>query len=229
MVIYLKKLKDTNNYIMSAYILIYTDGSCLKNPGPGGWAYYIDAYDGKTGSGNKEMTTNNEMELTACCNALKFLDAQDYISCTLEKDSFEDIDIYIYTDSQYVQKGASSWMYQWSKNGWKTKTGETIKNKELWKTLFELSERFRNERSEFSGITWEWVKAHTGNSDTHSQYNDMVDKMAREEASKVTSNKQLEVPEVPVAVEEITEWKTRALQAEKELDELKNVLKKLAK
>ena len=191
-------------------ITVYTDGSCLKNPGPGGWAYYIPSLD-VSESGNKGSTTNNEMELTACCRVLRFLSSH--------QDPIE-----IYTDSQYVQKGASTWMYQWSKNGWKTKSGEPIKNKELWQLLFELSS---------DSVTWIWVKAHTGNSDKHSEYNDIVDKMARDQASKVvpeaTQATETETVQATQATQEDTDWKTRALQAEKELSELKKILKKLAK
>ena len=137
-------------------IKIYTDGSCLNNPGKGGWAAIIN--DNGTImriSGNQKDTTNNKMELAAPINALKKINNKDKIE--------------IYTDSKYVKLGITEWIHKWSKNNWQTSKKENVKNKELWIELFELSKSFE--------INWIWVKAHAGN-----LLNEEVDLMAKKAA-----------------------------------------------
>ena len=137
-------------------IKIYTDGSCLKNPGNGGWAAIInDDGDIKKVSGNAKNTTNNRMELMATIKALE------------EMNSNEEIEIY--TDSQYVKLGITDWIHKWIKNNWQTSKKEPVKNKELWIELYELTK--------FYEIKWIWVKAHAGNI-----LNEEVDLLAKQAA-----------------------------------------------
>ena len=137
-------------------IKIYTDGSCLNNPGDGGWAAIIN-YDGEIIkiSGNEKNTTNNKMELMAPINALKKIDKGKKVE--------------IYTDSKYVKLGITEWIHKWIKNNWQTSKNENVKNKELWVELYELSKSFK--------ISWIWVKAHAGNT-----LNEEVDLIAKKAA-----------------------------------------------
>ena len=140
---------------------IYTDGSCLGNPGPGGWAAI--EVNGFKVCGADHHTTNNIMELTAVIGAL-------------EKASSGPVTIV--TDSKYVKDGITKWVHNWVKRGWTKADGKPVKNKDLWSKLYHLVQ----ERKDFPP-TWEWVKAHNGD-----HYNEMVDKMARESANIFTSN-----------------------------------------
>jgi len=138
-------------------IKIYTDGSCLKNPGNGGWAAIICTdNEVKKISGSEKDTTNNRMELMATINALKEVNSEDLIE--------------IYTDSKYVKNGITDWIHNWIKNNWKTSNKEDVKNKDLWVQLHELSNN--------SKIKWNWVKAHAGN-----PLNEEVDLLAKKAAS----------------------------------------------
>ena len=137
-------------------IKIYTDGSCLNNPGNGGWAAIININnDLKKISGSVKDTTNNKMELMAPIKALQEIK---------EKQPVE-----IYTDSQYVRLGITDWVHKWMKNNWQTSKKEPVKNKELWIQLYELTNSF--------DITWIWVKAHAGN-----LLNQEVDLLAKQAA-----------------------------------------------
>ena len=137
-------------------IKIYTDGSCLKNPGNGGWAAIInDDGDIKRVSGSEKNTTNNRMELMAPINALKGMDSNKEIE--------------IYTDSQYVKLGITEWINTWLKNNWKTSKKEDVKNKDLWLELYNLNKSLK--------IKWNWVKAHAGN-----HINEEVDLLAKKAA-----------------------------------------------
>ena len=110
-------------------IKIYTDGSCLNNPGNGGWAAIINDNDKIIKiSGGEKNTTNNKMELMAPINALKKID--------------KDKKVEIYTDSKYVKLGITEWIHKWTKNNWQTSKKEDVKNKELWIELFELTKTF---------------------------------------------------------------------------------------
>ena len=134
-------------------IRVYTDGACLGNPGPGGWAaVVIDGGEEKEFSGGEPLTTNNRMELSAAINALKNIP--------------ELSDVEIYTDSTYVKNGITSWIKNWEKNGWKNSQKEPVKNKELWLELLELSKKHK--------IQWQWVKGHSGD-----EFNERADKLAR--------------------------------------------------
>ena len=138
-------------------IKIYTDGSCLKNPGNGGWAAIIcTRNEMKKISGSEKDTTNNRMELMATINALKEVNSEDLIE--------------IYTDSKYVKNGITDWIHSWIKNNWKTSNKEDVKNKDLWIQLNELNNN--------SKIKWNWVKAHAGN-----PLNEEVDLLAKKAAS----------------------------------------------
>ena len=138
-------------------IKVYTDGSCLENPGNGGWAAII-IDDGKKTQikGSKKNTTNNQMELMAPIEALK----------KIPKGS----EVQIFTDSKYVKSGITEWIHNWKKNGWKTTNKQKVKNKDLWVELDLLSNQF--------DIKWNWVKAHSND-----KLNNEVDLIAREAAN----------------------------------------------
>ena len=138
-------------------IKIYTDGSCLENPGNGGWAAII-IDDGKKPQikGSKKNTTNNQMELLAPIEALKKIPKGSKVQ--------------IFTDSKYVMSGITEWIHNWKKNGWKTADKQPVKNKELWIELDLLNNEFK--------ISWNWVKAHSTD-----QLNNEVDLIAREAAN----------------------------------------------
>ena len=135
---------------------IYTDGACLGNPGPGGWAaLIIDNNQERILSGNNEMTTNNRMELLAVIKALESVNHH--------------LEITIYTDSKYVINGITSWIKKWKTNDWKNSSKTPVKNIDLWKILDVSSQKKK--------IKWVWVKGHSGNT-----YNDKVDEIARNQA-----------------------------------------------
>ena len=163
------------------HLSIYTDGGCSGNPGPGGWAYAIVAFDG-TGKGKpltpmpgmlfppetppgklllekwggERVTTNNRMELLAPILALEALIDLKLSPATVT----------VYTDSQYVQKGMTVWIDAWKRNGWRTSERKPVKNQELWLRLDELGLRFK--------VAWRWVRGHAGN-----EFNERCDMMAR--------------------------------------------------
>ena len=137
-------------------IKIYTDGSCIGNPGKGGWAAIIFTNnEKKILKGSKDLTTNNQMELTATIKALEYIGTKDKIQ--------------IYTDSKYVKQGITEWITKWKINGWKTSKKEEVKNKDLWLELDNLTSK--------NSIEWVWVKAHSDN-----DLNNEVDLLAKKEA-----------------------------------------------
>ena len=137
-------------------IEIYTDGSCLENPGDGGWAAIIKENGNiKKISGYEKNTTNNRMELMAPINALKSINSDEEIK--------------IYTDSQYVKLGITEWINSWVKNNWKTSKKEEVKNKDLWTELHNLNKTLK--------VKWIWIKAHAGN-----PLNEEVDLLAKKAA-----------------------------------------------
>ena len=140
-------------------IEVYTDGSCLGNPGTGGWAFQI-FNEGTIINhfGYQLDTTNNQMELTAAIKALEFL----------QKES----EIILFTDSTYVRNGITSWVVNWKKNNWKNSQRKDVKNKILWEKLDVLNSQ--------KNITWKWVKAHDIN-----EHNNKVDLLAREAAENL--------------------------------------------
>ena len=135
--------------------IIYTDGACSGNPGPGGWgAIILDEKENQISlSGKEKPTTNNRMELMAPIMALK----------KIKKSS----EITIYTDSTYLKDGITIWINNWKKNGWKSENKKPVKNKDLWVVLSKITEK--------KTIVWKWVKAHAGN-----KYNELADRLAAE-------------------------------------------------
>ena len=135
---------------------IHTDGSCLGNPGPGGWAAVL-RYQGRERelSGGEALTTNNRMELMGAIMALEALS--------------EPCRIVLHTDSQYVRQGITEWMANWVRRNWKTAGGDPVKNRDLWERLHAANQRHK--------VDWRWVKGHSGNPD-----NERVDVLARDEA-----------------------------------------------
>ncbi len=143
-------------------IEIYTDGACRGNPGPGGWGALlrhlgqdVEIY------GAEAYTTNNRMELMAAIKALESLK--------------ETAEIVLYTDSQYLRQGMTSWLAQWKKNGWRNSKREPVKNDDLWKRLDALT-------ISHPKITWRWVKAHNGHPE-----NEQVDQLANKAIDELLS------------------------------------------
>ena len=141
---------------------VYTDGSCLGNPGNGGWAFLVKKNDIiSSRSGFVLNTTNNQMELTAAIKAIEFLDTNDVIN--------------LLTDSNYVKNGITSWIKNWKINNWKNSSKQPVKNKYLWERLDELNST--------KSVNWQWVKAHSTNN-----YNNQVDLLARQSAESLTES-----------------------------------------
>jgi ribonuclease HI len=139
---------------MTPQVVIYTDGACSGNPGPGGWgAILIWGDKRKELKGGEPGTTNNRMELMAAIRALEALNR----ACKIE----------LHTDSQYVQKGIHEWIHGWKRRGWKTADNKPVKNDDLWKRLDAA--RLRHE------VDWRWVKGHAGH-----ELNERADQLARE-------------------------------------------------
>jgi ribonuclease HI len=122
-------------------VIVYTDGACKGNPGPGGWGALLIAGDHrKELYGGESPTTNNRMELTAAIEALAALKRP----CRVQ----------LYTDSQYVRLGITEWLPQWKRRGWKTADKKPVKNDDLWKKLESQIERHE--------VHWHWVRGHAG-------------------------------------------------------------------
>ncbi len=143
-------------------IKVYTDGSCLGNPGNGGWAFVvINEKDISYRAGFERNTTNNQMELMAAIKAIEFLDKYN--------------DINLNTDSNYVRQGITNWILKWKGNNWKTSTKKAVKNKELWERLDKLNLS--------KNIIWSWVKAHNVD-----KFNNQVDQLARQASETLTES-----------------------------------------
>ena len=138
---------------------IHTDGACLGNPGPGGWAALL-RWRGieRELAGGEADTTNNRMELMAAIAALGALK--------------EACDATLHTDSQYVRQGITEWMPNWIRRGWKTAGGDPVKNRDLWERLHAANAKHK--------VDWRWVKGHAGDPD-----NERVDQLARAAAVKI--------------------------------------------
>ncbi len=134
-------------------VSIYTDGACSGNPGPGGWgALLVYGDKEKELCGGEAETTNNRMELMAAIEALRALKG----AC----------EVALYTDSNYVRSGITSWIHDWKKRGWKTADKKPVKNVDLWQALEEEAKRHT--------IVWHWVKGHNGHPE-----NERADALAR--------------------------------------------------
>lgn len=145
---------------MSSKVEIYTDGSCLGNPGAGGVGVLLRYQQHeKTLSQGYQLTTNNRMELLAVILALESLKR----SC----------EIILYSDSQYMKNGINQWIHNWKKNHWQTTNKKPVKNKDLWQRLDQAIQRHH--------IEWQWVKGHSGHRE-----NEMVDQLARQAAEHPT-------------------------------------------
>jgi ribonuclease HI len=127
-------------------VTLITDGACIGNPGPGGWACIL-RYNGnmKELFGSEPHTTNNRMELTAVIQGLRAMK--------------EPCRVTVVTDSQYVKNGITLWIHGWKRKGWKTSTGSPVMNRELWMALEEEAARHK--------VTWEWVKGHADHADNN--------------------------------------------------------------
>ena len=136
---------------------IFTDGSCLGNPGPGGWGVIL-RWNGKEReiSGGEQDTTNNRMELMAAIQGLDLLTRP--------------VRVNLYTDSQYLKNGISKWIHNWKKNGWKTAKKESVKNEDLWRLL--------DTKMQIHDVTLYWLKAHTGHPE-----NERADDLAHDAAA----------------------------------------------
>lgn len=132
---------QTGEILTKSAVIIYTDGACSGNPGPGGWGAFLE-HNGKSKeiTGGAAETTNNRMELTAAIEALNAL-----------KGAFT---VELHTDSTYVKDGITKWMANWKRNGWKTAAKKPVKNQDLWEALDAAITRHQ--------IDWRWVKGHAG-------------------------------------------------------------------
>ena len=141
-------------------IVIYTDGACSGNPGPGGWGALLSwkGYEKEIFGGELE-STNNRMELMATIQALEILERAGSIA--------------LYTDSTYVRDGITKWIHAWKQNGWRTAAKKPVKNKDLWKRL-EAALMGHN-------VEWYWVKGHSGHLG-----NERADQLARDGVLQIT-------------------------------------------
>lgn len=138
---------------MTPEVVIYTDGACSGNPGPGGWgAILISGASEREICGGESPTTNNRMELTAAIRALEALKRP----CRVE----------VHTDSQYVKNGICEWLPGWKRRGWSTADKKPVKNEDLWRALDEA--RLRHQ------VDWRWVRGHAGH-----ELNERADALAR--------------------------------------------------
>jgi ribonuclease HI len=135
------------------HIIVYSDGACSGNPGPGGWgAVLISGDHRKELQGGEQLTTNNRMELLAAISALEALKRKSTVE--------------LWTDSGYVKDGITKWVHGWKKNGWRTADKKPVKNVELWQRLDDLREKHE--------VKWHWLKGHAGHPE-----NERADELAR--------------------------------------------------
>ena len=144
---------------MSDPVVVYTDGACKGNPGPGGWGALLRWGDHqKELFGGEPLTTNNRMELTAVIEALAALKLRSQVV--------------VYTDSEYVRNGITTWIHNWKQRGWRTADKKPVKNVELWQRLDELAAQH--------DVQWHWVRGHNGDPG-----NERADELARSEIEKL--------------------------------------------
>ena len=144
------------------HVIIYTDGACSGNPGPGGWAALLRyGKHEKLLAGAASRTTNNRMELRAALAALRALNRP----CRID----------FYTDSQYLRRGITEWLPRWVRNGWRTASKKPVKNRDLWQALWEEIQHHE--------IHWHWVRGHAGHAE-----NERVDRAARQAMKEHASN-----------------------------------------
>jgi ribonuclease HI len=135
-------------------VTIYTDGACLGNPGPGGWAAIVQGTEGERElTGFDPDTTNNRMELLAALEGLRALGERS--------------DVDLHTDSQYLRNGMNDWLARWKRNGWRTAGKQPVKNVDLWQALDETAARHV--------VRWHWVRGHDGHPE-----NERCDALANE-------------------------------------------------
>ena len=147
----------------------YTDGSCIGNPGPGGWGVHIEQPDGRVveAGGGEIRTTNNRMELRAAIEALRLTADAPLVA--------------IVTDSQYVRRGVLEWLAGWQRNGWRTADKKPVKNADLWQELLAAVASHR--------IEWRWVKGHAGHAE-----NERVDRLADAAARAAGGARRADLP-----------------------------------
>ena len=144
-------------------IIVYTDGGCSGNPGPGGWGIVVIANgEARQLSGGEKITTNNRMELTAAISALSVIQ---------NTPSFNGKKIIVNIDSQYVKNGITLWIKSWKQKGWKTADKKPVKNQDLWQQLDDLNSSL--------DVEWNWVKGHAG-----IEYNEICDQLCQKEIAK---------------------------------------------
>jgi ribonuclease HI len=135
-------------------VVVFTDGACSGNPGPGGWGAILTyGQVQKELKGGERLTTNNRMELMAAISALEAMKRP----CAVE----------LHTDSQYVKNGITTWIHNWKRNGWRTADKKPVKNEDLWKRL--------DEALRIHTVDWRWVKGHAGH-----EMNERADQLARD-------------------------------------------------
>ena len=146
-------------------VIIYTDGGCIGNPGPGGWAAILQYGEStKELSGRFRQTTNNRMELRAAIEALEALKR----ACPVA----------IHTDSEYLRNGITQWIHGWQRNHWRTADKKPVKNQDLWQRLLVAIERHQAA----GGVEWHWTKGHAGD-----ERNERTDVLANTAARSVTN------------------------------------------
>ncbi len=150
--------------------VVYTDGGCQGNPGPGGWAFVVCWRENTVERSDAlEKTTNNRMELTAVIESLIYIRKHIHKDnqCASDKNK-----ISIHTDSQYVKQGITVWIKRWLSNNWRTSNRVAVKNQDLWKKLLAFTDNLQ--------IQWHWVKGHDGN-----HYNERCDNLVKSAIKKI--------------------------------------------
>jgi ribonuclease HI len=154
-------------------VIVYTDGGCIGNPGPGGWAAILRYGEHERQlSGRYQETTNNRMEMRAAIEALETLKRP----CRVE----------IHTDSNYLRNGITQWVHKWQRNGWRTASKQPVKNQDLWKRLLAALQRHQPA----GGVTWHWIKGHAGD-----EHNEAADALANAAARSVTAADPVDAPD----------------------------------